>query len=231
MSRIIFEDEYVIVVPSFSEVAPHKHSFYHIFFLGRDEECDEIYVTGSGMQHTMPDAAECRLFLMIDPTSDLADHLQSHVLDGAAPKRLKVSKAFRYEEGADEEALKAAVNRWLTDNGFHAGKNADDIVEDYRVVKLIREICDYRHLEKRIDEIAKEYKLSESRLSHAFKESEGVSLKGYLTIARLKYAYKLVMEGKSKTYASLEAGFATPAHLAYICKKQMGISISDVLKK
>ncbi len=59
----------------------------------------------------------------------------------------------------------------------------------------------------------------------------GVSLKGYLIIARLKYAYKLVIEGKSKTYASMEAGFATPAHLAYICKKQMGISISDVLKK
>ena len=50
-------------------------------------------------------------------------------------------------------------------------------------------------------------------------------------IARLKYAYKLVMEGKSKTFASFEAGFAGPAHLAYVCKKQMGISITDVLKR
>ena len=69
MSRIIFEDEYVIVVPSFEEVVPHKHSFYHIFFLGKDEECDEIYVTGSGMLHTMPDAAECKLFLMVKENS------------------------------------------------------------------------------------------------------------------------------------------------------------------
>ena len=230
MSRIIFEDEYVIVVPSFEEVMPHKHSFYHIFFLGKDEECDEIYVTGSGMLHTMPDAAECKLFLMVDPTSDLADYLQSNVLDGYSPKRIKVANPFRYSESADEEALKASVSKWLADSGFRVGKAANEKVEDYRVVRLIREIRDYRHLEKRIDEIAKEYKLSESRLSHAFKESEGVSLKGYLTIARLKYAYKLVMEGKSKTYASLEAGFATPAHLAYICKKQMGISITEVLK-
>ena len=231
MSRIVFEDEYVIVVPSFEEVKPHKHSFYHIFFLGKGEECDEIYVNGSGLRQTMPEAAEFRLFLMVDPTSDLADFLQKHVLDGDAPKRLRVAKAFRYEESADEESLKASVSKWLTENGFRAGKETGDKVVDYRVVKLIREIRDYRHLEKRIDEIAKEYNLSESRLSHAFKESEGVSLKGYLTIARLKYAYKLVMEGKSKTYASLEAGFATPAHLAYFCKKQMGISISDVLKK
>ncbi len=231
MSRIFFEDEYVIVVPSFAEVVPHKHSFCHIFFLGRGDDCDEIYVTGSGMLHTMPDAAECKLFLMIDPTSDLAEHLQSRVLDGDAPKRIRVAEAFRFSADADEDTLRTSVSRWLADNGFRAGKNAGEKVEDYRVVKLIREIRDYRHLEKRIDEIAKEYDLSESRLSHAFKESEGVSLKGYLTIARLKYAYKLVMEGKSKTFASLEAGFATPAHLAFICKKQMGISISDVLKK
>ncbi len=230
MSRIFFENEYVIVVPSFEDVAPHKHSFCHIFFLGTDVECDEIYVTGSGMLHTMPKREECKLFLMIDPTSDLADYIQSNLLDGDKPKRMKTAKAFRYEEDADEEFLKDSMNNWLTENSFQFGKEVNETVEDYRVVKLIREIRDYKHLEKRIDEIATEYNLSESRLSHAFKENVGVSLKGYLTIARLKYAYKLVMEGKSKTYAALEAGFASPAHLAYICKKQMGISITDVLK-
>ena len=45
MSRIIFEDEYVIVIPTFKEVVPHKHGFYHIFFLGNEKECDEIFVT------------------------------------------------------------------------------------------------------------------------------------------------------------------------------------------
>ena len=230
MSRIFFENEYVIVVPSFEDVAPHKHSFCHIFFLGTDVECDEIYVTRSGMMHTMPKREECKLFLMIDPTSDLADYIQSNLLDGDKPKRMKTAKAFRYEEDADEEFLKDSMNNWLTENSFQFGKEVNETVEDYRVVKLIREIRDYKHLEKRIDEIATEYNLSESRLSHAFKENVGVSLKGYLTIARLKYAYKLVMEGKSKTYAALEAGFASPAHLAYICKKQMGISITDVLK-
>jgi AraC-like DNA-binding protein len=182
------------------------------------------------MLHTMPKREECKLFLMIDPTSDLADYIQSNLLDGDKPKRMKTAKAFRYEEDADEEFLKDSMNNWLTENSFQFGKEVNETVEDYRVVKLIREIRDYKHLEKRIDEIATEYNLSESRLSHAFKENVGVSLKGYLTIARLKYAYKLVMEGKSKTYAALEAGFASPAHLAYICKKQIGISITDVLK-
>lgn len=128
MSRIFFENEYVIVVPSFEDVAPHKHSFCHIFFLGTDVECDEIYVTGSGMLHTMPKREECKLFLMIDPTSDLADYIQSNLLDGDKPKRMKTAKAFRYEEDADEEFLKDSMNNWLTENSFQFGKEVNESI-------------------------------------------------------------------------------------------------------
>ena len=64
MSRIVFDDNYVIVQPSFNEVTPHKHSFYHIFFLFEDDMCREIFVVGSGMLHTMPPREKCRLFLI-----------------------------------------------------------------------------------------------------------------------------------------------------------------------
>ena len=226
MSRIIFDNEYVIVIPTFKETASHKHDFYHIFFL----KTDALYVTGSGMKHTMPSLDECYTFLMIDPTSDLADHLRDKVLAEGMPKRSKAAATFAYSEILDDETVKERVTDWLKIVGFSDKKPKTEEVEDYRVIKLIQEIRDYKHLEKTIAQIALRYNLSESRLSHAFKENVGISLKGYLTIARLKYAYKLVMEGKSKTYASYEAGFSSPAHLAYICKKQMGISITDVLK-
>jgi len=229
MSRIVFEDEYVIVVPTFKEVAPHKHPFLHIFFLGDGKRCDEATVVGSGMVHTMPGPDKCRLFMMIDPTSDLADHLNSGVLTGGRPEQIKL-KVPLIIDGEDDLSISNSVKKCLKDNGFCMLKTADDEIEDYRVVRLIREIRDYKHLDDKIDKIASEYGLSESRLSHAFKEYAGISLKGYLTIAQLKYAYKLVIEGESKTHAALEAGFATPAHLAYICKTQMGISITEVFK-
>lgn len=225
MSRIIFDNEYVIVIPTFKETVSHKHDFYHIFFL----RSHEIFVTGSGMKHTMPSPDECYAFLMIDPTSDLADHLKERVLVEGSPVRSKVTATFAYSEAFDDEIIKERVSEWLRDAGF-SDKKPKDEVEDYRIIKLIQEIKDYKHLEENIAQIALRYNLSESRLSHAFKENVGISLKGYLTIARLKYAYRLVMEGKSKTYASYEAGFSSPAHLAYICKKQMGISITDVLR-
>lgn len=224
MSRIIFDTEYVIVIPTFKETVSHKHDFYHIFFLREDE----IYVTGSGMKHTMPSLDECYAFLMIDPTSDLADHLKEKVLIEGSPVRLKAN-TFTYSDDLNDEMIKKRVIDWLMIEGF-SDKRPKPEAEDYRIIKLIGEIRDYKHLEKNIAQIALRYNLSESRLSHAFKENVGISLKGYLTIARLKYAYRLVMEGKSKTYASYEAGFSSPAHLAYICKKQMGISITDVLR-
>jgi AraC-like DNA-binding protein len=220
----------VIVFPTFKETVPHRHDFLHIFFLGDDEKCDEILVTGSGMVHTMPGTDECKVFLMIDPTSDLSDYLRCNLLQSGEPVRINIDKPLYLSKVSGDDTVEEEIERWLKDNGFCIKRPKEESIEDYRVVRLIQEIRDYRHLEKRISEIADEYGLSESRLSHAFKESVGISLKGYLTIARLKYAYKLVMEGKSKTFAALEAGFSTPAHLAYICKKQMGVSITEVLK-
>ena len=229
MSRILFEDEYVIVVPTFEKVTVHAHSFSHIFFLGDSDSCEEIFVTGSSMKHTMPPLSECRCFLMIDPTSDLADYLKDNLITEDHPVRIRLSVPLIIEKD-DDVSLAVAVKDCIKANGFYVTKTSGEDVSDYRVVRLIKEIREYKHLDDKIEKIAAEYGVSESRLSHAFKESEGISLKGYLTIAQLKYAYKLVTEGKSKTYAALEAGFASPAHLAYICKKQMGISITDVFK-
>ncbi len=231
MSDIYFKNEYVVVFPTFKETVPHKHDFLHIFFLGNEEECEEILVTGSGVIHTMPDLDECKLFLMIDPTSNLSDYLYTEFLYDGGLKRVRISNPLVLRNINNADVAENKIEKWFIDNGFCIEKSQGKNIEDYRVVRLIQDIKDYRHLEKHITEIASEYGLSESRLSHVFKEAVGVSLKGYLTIARLKYAYKLVMDGKSKTYAAMEAGFSSPAHLAYICKKQMGVSITEVLKK
>ena len=98
------------------------------------------------MPHTMPNGGECKLFLMIDPTSDLADHLKNHVLTEGVPKRMKVEKTLKYAKTFDDDTIKSVVAGWLAENGFRTEKPATENVEDYRVVKLIREIRDYRNI-------------------------------------------------------------------------------------
>ena len=226
MSRIIFEDEYVIVIPSFKEVLPHKHSFYHLFWIG--DKAEKLYVVGGKMRHVMPPLPQCKAFLMIDPTSCIAEKIDN-LLGTGKPKIIDLVKGLAITNDTEEE-IRQNVRKCLIENDLLSNIVTYDDMEDYRVVKLLKEIREYKHLEKSIQEIADKYGISDSRLSHSFKECIGISLKGYLNIKQMQYAYKLIMEGKSITYASLEAGFSSPAHLAAVCKKQMGISISMVLK-
>lgn len=226
MSRIIFEDEYVIVIPSFKEVLPHKHSFYHLFWIG--DNAEKLYVVGEKMRHVMPPLPQCKAFLMIDPTSCIAEKIDK-LLGSGKPEIIDLVKGLEITNNTDED-IRQNVRTCLIENNLLENTVSYDDLEDYRVVKLLKEIREYKHLEKSIQEIADKYGISDSRLSHAFKECMGISLKGYLNIKQMQYAYKLIMEGKSITYASLEAGFSSPAHLAAVCKKQMGISISMVLK-
>lgn len=226
MSRIVFDDEYVIVVPSFKEVLPHKHSFYHLFWVG--DNAEQLYVVGEKMRHIMPPLPKCKLFLMIDPTSVVAEKIDT-LLENGKPKTIDLVHNLELKECSDEE-LRQLVRENLIQNGLLQEHNSKDF-EDYRIVKLINELKEYKHLEESIQDIADQYGLSDSRLSHIFKDCMGISLKGYLNIKQMQYAYKLIMSGEAITYSALEAGFSSPAHLAAICKKQMGISISMVLKK
>lgn len=226
MSEIIFEDEYVLVRPSFEEVEPHKHSFLHIFFLGNEKVCDKIYVVGPDTCHTMPSLDRCRLILMIDPTTRLADHLKECVLKDEKSVTIRTETLLELSKDICETAMN--MKEWLTDNGYDHIDRKDE--SDERIVKLIKEIREYKHFEEKVKSIADEYHLSESRLSHSFRQCAGVSLKGYLSLKQIEYAYKLILDGMSITMASMEAGFASPSHLAAKCKNDMGISISDVIR-
>lgn len=71
--------------------------------------------------------------------------------------------------------------------------------------------------------------LSESRLSHLFKEEMGISLKKYLVWSRLKKAIQLVIKEKINLYdAAMRSGFYDQAHLSKAFKEMLGLSPSEV---
>ena len=113
LSDIFFQNEYMIVFPTFKETVLHKHDFYHIFFLGSDQKCEEIFVTGRGMVHSMPSLNECRLFLMIDPTSNLADYLHTRILVDGTPKRLKICSPLLLSDLRNDGPVEDKVKKWL----------------------------------------------------------------------------------------------------------------------
>ena len=177
----------------------------------------------------MPPREKCRLFLIVDPTSTLAEHIENIILTDGEPRQIPCTPNLEISDDMSDALLKDTVREWLVSSGF-IKSNGGIKPADERIVKLVCEIRDYKHLEDSITDIAKESFLSESRLSHIFKECMGISLKGYLNIAQVRYAYKLITEGREITCAALEAGFGSSAHLAAFCKTKMGISVSEVLE-
>ena len=71
--------------------------------------------------------------------------------------------------------------------------------------------------------------LSDSRLSHLFKEELGISIKKYFVWSKLKRAFeKVLYDNKNMYEASIELGFYDQAHLSKAFKQMLGISPSDV---
>lgn len=114
---------------------------------------------------------------------------------------------------------------------LNMGVSTENIsTRDERIKQIIAQIISGEWLNYSVKEISESVFLSESRLTHLFKEEVGISLKSYILIRRMEHAYRFVSVGGKVTQAAMESGFASSAHLAYTCKTLTGISITDVLK-
>ncbi len=127
---------------------------------------------------------------------------------------------------SDDELIQT-VEHMLSELGVNSNKTK---AKDERIQQIIANIVLGKWLNYSVKEIAEAVFLSESRLTHLFKEEAGVSLKSYILIRKMERAYKYVSSGGKITQAAQEAGFSSSAHLAYTCKTLTGISITDVLK-
>lgn len=237
MSRILFQESYIVIVPSFDKTETHKHPFMHLF-VGQNEckiKTDKkelqgnIILIDSNVRHAVGDDSNCDFFLLIDPTSAIAEQiLDKYIVDGAYHSiTLKSANIIKdVNELTDEETIKV-----VEDILFDMGISTDNVlIRDERIEQIISRIISGEWIDYSVKKIAEMVFLSESRLTHLFKEQVGISLKSYILIRRMEKAYKFVTAGGKVTLAAMESGFASSAHLAYSCKTLTGISITEVLR-
>ncbi len=101
--------------------------------------------------------------------------------------------------------------------------NLDDRI--HKLIDNLKNCTDDEHFMKKY---ADELHLSESRLSHLFKENIGVSLSSYLRFHKLEKALVFIFSGMSITEAAMKAGFDSPSHFSSVCKKSIGMSASSL---
>jgi AraC-like DNA-binding protein len=93
----------------------------------------------------------------------------------------------------------------------------------YDCIQIIEtENLDYNKL---ITTLSSRTFLSESRISHLFKENIGISIKKYLVWSRMKNALEFLLSKQTNLKeASFEAGFTDQAHLSKCFKNMLGKS-------
>ncbi len=100
----------------------------------------------------------------------------------------------------------------------------EKVILDYRVERVIDIISTNRSTKDiPIKKLASKLKLSESRISHLFKENMGVPISSYRIWLKIKKLAESLESGKDLTFSAQEAGFFDSSHLNRVFKNYFGI--------
>ncbi|MDO5718816.1 MAG: helix-turn-helix transcriptional regulator [Tissierellia bacterium] len=237
---MIIEDDYIFLIPEYEFAPEHKHSMLHIFIsiekisikTDRADFTGNFCVLNSNISHQVNTERSKSFIFLIDPGSDIADLTRDRYLksDDIYIVDLGISYLDHFRQiledfgdyNKGEEILK--ILELL--NSDKKLLNKDDRI--YKVVEMVRS-GEYLQLE--IPEIAEKVYLSESRLSHLFKEEMGMNLKNYIMMNKMKKAFMYLKQGNNVTEAALKANFYDSAHLCNLVKKTTGLNISEITRK
>jgi len=231
MFKLFFEDTYIIVVPSYEDTLVHRHNMLHVFFgtgklslmAAGKTVSGNIIILENDVEHKAPDG-EIAFFLFVDPTSRFAEILRNRFLNGLKVCALEMPNLHIEKNTLTEDFIKKTLLDFAGQVQF-SKQNLDQ-----RILQLLKNIDEFKHLGEKVSNLATKYCYSESYLTHLFKKETGIALKSYLLMRQFEYVWHEIMEGKNLTDASMDAGFSSPSHFSDVCRKLTGISVSKIFQ-
>lgn len=236
--RVSRRDMSILIRGETIDVAPHRHHALQISIgLGGafDFECDgqsvraEGVVAGSDILHRLDSRGMEVAVLLLEPEEVHARRIRMrwlenntfvalppHIVDAArsllarpAPEPTSILNDLAQEFVPDMEPLPPM---------------------DARIAALLDRLRARPGKRVTLRDLAKEAGLSDSRLTHLFKEQTGVPIRRYLLWLRLNDAMDRAMAGAALTEAAHAAGFSDSAHLSRTCQKMFGINPFAVVR-
>mgnify|MGYP000844625611 FL=1 len=231
MSDVCYLKDHVSFFASYRSPERHSHFAKHLIFSqGGTFDCivnnDRFQCTGvcidSGTEHTIRNEHGNIFVMLIEETSELSQILRGRYLRGN-PYAVIVGDILgstRNIQEADARVLEACAPAAHMASAY-----------DARIAGVLREIDSRESID---DDIVKELCsvacLSQSRLSHLFREQVKISLASYLVMAKMEKVLTYLMNGENITTASIHAGFSSSSHYAATCKRIFGITCTDFTK-
>ena len=239
MTDILFEYDHILIRSEYRTPDIHKHLAAHIVFGIKDEltcivgadtfKCRGAFIA-SDVEHTIYAETGDMLLFLLDTTSEMARIVSENYLhsnDYAMMEKATVDMmADIWKKCSDD--LKEADQRLLEVCGIYKGVKP---ATDERIQKVLSYLEGSDTIPTDImGQLCSEASLSESRLSHLFKEQMGIALGRYLALEKMKKGYLHYCNTRNITEAALNAGFDSPSHFAATCKRMFGISFSEFVK-
>jgi len=239
MTEVLFQYTHILMRAEYRSPELHKHLAGHLIFSLNGElscivdhrsfRCTGVFIA-SDIEHTIYAETGDLLVFLFDPTSGMAKNMEERYLKGKDCALMDDDMVQRLRKTWVQHGsnLQTADEWLLNECGLGSGKIA---VSDRRIHDVITYLEGCEAIPENITEaLCKAVCLSESRLSHLFKEQVGIALNRYIVLDKMKKAYLHYLRSRNITEAALAAGFSSSSHFAATCKKMFGIAFSDFLK-
>lgn len=230
--RISRQDMSILIRGATIDVAAHRHHALQVSVgIGAplDFECEgrsvsaAAIVTAPDIEHRLDSRGHEVAVLLLEPEHFSARRIAAAWLDrkpfALLPDHM-TEKLRRVLAG--DNPIEAFIGKLLPDEEPLPPK-------DSRITALLSYLHDLPQKRVTVGALAKKAGLSESRLSHLFKQETGVAIRRYLLWLRLNDAMDRAMDGASLTEAAHGAGFSDSAHLTRTCREMFGINPFAVL--
>ena len=236
MTKVIrYTPEYLCMLSDYGSPERHRHPTAHLVCAAQgmlhaavgttQTECSGLLIR-SFTEHEIRAQGRMLVFLFADP-SPITELMNDRFLadsDHAVLPEDTVSLirnlSRRTSDDFDIQILKLL--------GIYS---EEKLTADTRVLTAIEEIMSAPSVgADMMERLCAKTCLSQSRLSHLFKQETGSTLAGYLAFMKLRKAFEYAESGMNLTDSAMYAGFDSSSHLAATCKRMFGISLSAFLR-
>ena len=236
MTKVIrYTPEYLCMIANYGSPERHRHPTAHLVCAVEGTLCCTVgtakitcggIMIRSGVAHEIQADGRMVVFLMAN-SSAIAERMTSQYL-ASSDHAVLAEAAVSEIQALCRQTRDDMDTQILTLVGIDSeGK----ITADERVLTAIAEIEAAPSIgADMMAQLCRRTYLSQSRLSHLFKQETGDTLAGYLAFMKLRKAFEYAERGMCLTDAAMYAGFDSSSHLAATCKRMFGISLSAFLR-
>lgn len=220
------------------DTSPHQHYAMQIsvglerpFRLFSDGEWQEHQAVFINSNHSHQLLAEgWQAILLVDPSLGSVQHIHTELpvqpieFDALTP----LFNTIDTNDCADScDHLASICDQMLLQVG---GTAVLPCVSDERIQQAVSFMSEQSLKKVSTAAIAEAVFLSESRLTHLFKEQMHIPIRRYLLWLRLMDAIENIVSGEPFTSVAHDAGFADSAHLSRTFRSMFGLTLSNLFK-